>query len=818
MPLVIRTLDTDDSEEDSTNTNSRSESYGGNTKISNSDRAENSRSESYRSRSSRDKSSRSKRNSGEDSGIRPNRSKDTRSRSSRSKSTQHDVHQDNNDSTTGSKTGALEESKNVAAYFQEATDRNNAKLLHVKEEAKRVADAYVQKALTWRQEHEVGGAKERLSTMGAFTPFLLLNVSSRTTDALLYFNAMQSMLLCLHSDYEIIPYWQKTLLHFLESIGIDGRLLQELSSLPCSLSETSGEFLLHTGEYNKWVQQSKTFSTPEPLSSCLFPQVISRVDMERALTALVDLASVAAVTGRHSIFQVAVMRFLHLLNAISRRHAKQPLQYKELHSGLSKIMLLKSTTLQKEAHDLQDLMERKKEKFPTPPNAEMAALMSAFTEPLMSNTAIYATSDSIIETIDNRIPAFAKEVQREMACRCMTFTAFLMTLVGFVPDWLSLTGIAVGIACLLCHPASEEINDIQSAAVLLLFAHDIGLSPALLSLAVSADNIFPWGDENKFVSIRTKIADTVKANVGKVEGDKDLKRYVRKITEAPLKAKLLLFLQGLPSIKKMQYQDNPFSDAEQGELFASRTLSLMKIEDDSVSRALKLLVQYENALNTEHRSTQQRTTSRRTTLDDTEDKQLHRRSKTNKKSASAYISPSRSMSTQGRTVSGRTRSMFSADEPKEQRIDSTRSGSGSTSSKNESREQRSVSAGRGLRRLTHSTPTVKESLGERSASVRSTSTPDEDARERSTSARSASTPDEDARERSTSARSTSTPDEDARERSTSARSGTRSTSIQEEDARERSTSVRTGTRSTSTQEEEDARERSSSTRSASTTE
>ena len=95
-------------------------------------------------------------------------------------------------------------------------------------------------------------------------------------------------------------------------IGIDGRLLQETSSLGITLSETSGEFLFETDEYAKWVQHGKALSTPEPLSSCIYLQVISRADMERALTALVDLAAAAASTDGTSMcaYCICLMRSL----------------------------------------------------------------------------------------------------------------------------------------------------------------------------------------------------------------------------------------------------------------------------------------------------------------------------------------------------------------------------------------------------------------------------------------------------------------------------------------------------------------------------
>ena len=104
------------------------------------------------------------------------------------------------------------------------------------------------------------------------------------------------------------------------------------------------------------------------------------------------------------------------------------------------------------------------------------------------------------------------------------------------------------------------------------FTHDIGLDASLLSLIISTDHIYPLGGEDRFVSCRTKLAERVKSSVGKVEGgNKDLRMHVRKITEAPLKSKLLLLLQGLPTIKKTTRAESLNVDTHDTDNFMERT-------------------------------------------------------------------------------------------------------------------------------------------------------------------------------------------------------------------------------------------------------
>ena len=60
--------------------------------------------------------------------------------------------------------------------MQENRDKYNRILSKTNEETRKLADSFFLQELSWRQEFIIGGARERLASMGAFAPLLLVNV------------------------------------------------------------------------------------------------------------------------------------------------------------------------------------------------------------------------------------------------------------------------------------------------------------------------------------------------------------------------------------------------------------------------------------------------------------------------------------------------------------------------------------------------------------------------------------------------------------------------------------------------------------------
>jgi hypothetical protein len=367
--------------------------------------------------------------------------------------------------------------------------------------------------------------------LGAFAPFLLVNVPSRTTDALLYFNTAQAMLLCLHGA-PLARHRQASLLLFLESSGVDGRLLRDLASLPVRLSESTGEFLLETHSYSQWLRFGKPLHMPEQLSSCLFQQVISRVDIGDALSALVDLAAASATGQTDTAAAALVYRLFYVLSAIARRAAKRPLEERQIIGALRHILSLASPALRQAAPRQEGAL-----------GSSLPELSDAATQP---DVAPFLRAHAVQEEIQRHAEHFLATSHAELTYRLRAIGALLFALLGFVPEWLAATGVAVSIAAFISDPAKQN-ETLEGAAAVLIFAHDLGLDAAVLSIFQKQDHVYPIRGSAAFSQSRKLLAESVRDSVLKRQRDEDLERIIMKVPRTELQKLLKELLRLLPA-------------------------------------------------------------------------------------------------------------------------------------------------------------------------------------------------------------------------------------------------------------------------------
>jgi hypothetical protein len=473
----------------------------------------------------------------------------------------------------------------VRALYELRTKDSARQLELTQSTAAGTTNAFLDAALRHRRETILASARARLCALGALAPYLLVNVASQTTDALLYFHTAQTMVIVGHGDILLSAPCQRSLLSFLEAIGIDGRVLHEMGSLPIALSQTSGEFLIRTHEYQQWLEHGRPVHTPEPLGTCFQHLVLSRTDLGSALGALVDLAAAVADGSNTSAGAALVFRCFCLLDAISRRFAKHPLSARETMGGLERILSLSSPALREARQNLQREDEKRDSGRydAVAPTSEWKALYAKLAEPLDRHAAAFLAHGAASRAFAARRLDFVELSRAEMCARLLRCSALLLTLIGFVPEWLAATGICASVITLLCHPAFEERTNLEAAARILLLLTDLGLDVKLLRELAKSSGIYATSASAAFVRARTNLAERVREAVWKTHNtDETMAELLKHAQTAELKAKLRLLLQSLPSKTERRREDDESADVEP-------MASLLEVTDALTLRALGIV-------------------------------------------------------------------------------------------------------------------------------------------------------------------------------------------------------------------------------------
>jgi len=482
----------------------------------------------------------------------------------------------------------------VAAFYSTRASNQGRALAAAQAKATEDAHAFFSQALSARKEHVQGGARERLAAVGAFLPYLLVNVASHTTDALLYFNTMQAMVLVATDTTPLTFARQESLLRFVEAVGVDGRVLHDLGSLPVSLSESSGEFLLRTHEYTQWLKFGKPIHVPEPLNSCFQHSVLSRVEIGDALSALVDLAAASAEGSLESSAAGLVFRLLYMLSAIARRFAKEPLDVGDIGKALLHILGLATPPLRAAAKALRSSQQQSAQ-TPAGPHKNWQKLHAALAEPLHQGTAAFLSSRASQDVLAHRRQDFVRIARAEVALRMLTVAALLFPLIGFVPEWLAAGGLAASLAALVSHPGLEASEDVEVAALILLVAVDLGLDAEVLGELAAHANVFSAGGKGDFVSARRSLAERVRAKVWKTKSTHLAVEALRKKegTEQ-LRMKAELLVQSLPAGSEGQKRMQVAPSVAESEA-AKEIANLLGLSEGPALHALALLPGLEGA-------------------------------------------------------------------------------------------------------------------------------------------------------------------------------------------------------------------------------
>jgi len=478
--------------------------------------------------------------------------------------------------------------QSVAAFYTTRASNQGRALAAAQAKATQEAHAFFNQVLSARKEHVQGGARERLAAVGAFVPYLLVNVSSHTTDALLYFNTMQVMALVATDTTPLTFARQESLLRFVEAVGVDGRVLHDLGSLPVSLSESSGEFLLRTHEYTQWLKFGKPIHVPEPLNSCFQHTVLSRAEIGDALGALVDLAAASAEGSLESSAAGLVFRLLYMLSAIARRFAKEPLDVGDIGKALLHILGLATPPLRAAAKALQS-SQRQSAQTPVGPHKNWQKLHAALAEPLHQGTAAFLSSRASQDVLAHRRQDFVRIARAEVALRMLTVTALLFPLIGFVPEWLAAGGLAASLAALVSHPGLETSEDVEVAALMFLVAVDLGLDAELLGELATHAHVFSAGGKGDFANARRSLAERVRAKVWKTKSTHlAVEALRRKEGTEQLRMKAELLVQSLPAGSEGQKRMHVTASVAEMEA-AKEIANLLGLTEEPALQALALL-------------------------------------------------------------------------------------------------------------------------------------------------------------------------------------------------------------------------------------
>ena len=437
---------------------------------------------------------------------------------------------------------------------------------------------------------QLAAARERLATLGALAPMLVVNCSSRTTDSLMYFNVMHAIFVLCHEDRPVTAPCEHSLRSFFEAIGLDSRVLHEIGSLPVRLSLSSGEFLIHTHEYQQWLRFGRDDHKPEPLSSCIYNIVVSRSNIGAACAALVDFAAAVANGDLTTAGANLTFRLCGVLNAVSRRFSKHPLDMIEMHRVLRNILTLKDDAVRAAKQKLVQA-EHARHDSSRRVALDLKSDHARFLKPVDRDTAKFLTNIAADNAFRLSRPAFRKLVEAEVCIRLLRCCACSLTLVGQAPEWLSHTGICASLISLVCHPAFEEKTNIDVVARIFLLLVDIGLlGSSILRFAVQSAHIHPSTATPDFVQARVDISERVIAEVWKTKDTSASFEEVARHTRVnALRENLEHLIRALPAKDRTRVPDASYADDDS-------IAKELQIVDPLVRRALNQLPSLEGVL------------------------------------------------------------------------------------------------------------------------------------------------------------------------------------------------------------------------------
>ena len=443
--------------------------------------------------------------------------------------------------------------------------RKSAASLH---DAKRLAEAKARSSiaaeLARRREMGIDMGVERLAALGAFVPYLLLNVSSRTVDALLVFHTVQAMVL-LGTQVGVFPlHQQKAFLEFFEAIGIDGRMLHDTGSMPVGISEATGEILLRDSAYDDWLKRGKAKQRREPLSSTFVASLLTRVQLDDAISALINLAA----AGQEPAI---VFSLLYLLSAISRRFASHPLDVKEIGQMLEAVIAQAPSTL-----------TSRRSNSPGGGNATSPAT-------LHQRTSIFVSSEIMQRAFRENRHAVRTIAATELSIRFNTIVALLLPFLNFMPTAFVSATEATALVALITHPTLKR-GDAQVAALTLLTVYDLGLDEELLRVFDQYLDLYALGNEPKLRSARDSMAQHCERKLQRPsEAGWEYIRHLRKFPDAHgIIVRLELLAQSLPKSIRAG-QERPLQATPDELTAAEHVRHLVGSKDEQLLHAIVLL-------------------------------------------------------------------------------------------------------------------------------------------------------------------------------------------------------------------------------------
>ena len=388
-------------------------------------------------------------------------------------------------------------------------DGRNQKLIQMRKDARNRYKTHFDSLLNYRENIVMVEIESKLQAAGSFSPFLLLNVAYMTTDAALYFNTMHAMILLLSPSIKFGFPQRESLEEFVMALGVSKELLHDMTYFNSELSISSGEYLLQNLEYQNWMNDPGEVKQPESLDTCYEYQLFSKLSMEKAATALINVGTAFTTGDDKSIPAYLVARLFVVFDNISIRYMKRPL-LRYIYDALAAIVSLKNPELQKAHEKMSAYQEQKLHSVGI--TEEWLKDFDLLDNQYDQNVAAFIDIDSALSSNAIHKKLFANVNRTEIALRMYSICVVQLLTLGMVPELLTIMGSIVKCITILTHPKFADKKDLKVASALLHLLYALGIDDSILKLQHDSSVLKIKRNTPEFKQVKNNIASKLKEN------------------------------------------------------------------------------------------------------------------------------------------------------------------------------------------------------------------------------------------------------------------------------------------------------------------